>query len=102
MNNEEKILHLLEQVIDEQKSMRSDLTDMRSDLTDMRTELTRVAVTQENIVLPQLQLLFEGQVTIQEQIKNISVIDRMQDDISILKAAVKHLTTEVEALRSAG
>ena len=95
MNNEEKILQLLEQVIDEQKSMRSDITDMR-------TELTRVAVTQENIVLPQLQLLFEGQVTIQEQIKNISVIDRMQDDISILKAAVKHLTTEVEALRSAG
>ena len=109
MNNEEKILQLLEQVIDDQKSVHAEITDMRTEITGMRTEitdirdgLTRVAIGQENVVLPRLQLLYEGQVAMQEQIKRITLLDRMQDDISVLKSAVKYLSTEIEAIKSAG
>lgn len=87
MNNEEKILSMLDQIMEEQAKMRE--------------ELTRVAVIQENKVIPCLDLLFEGQKTIQQQIKRLSVIDSMQEDISILKAAVRSLSSELEEIKKA-
>lgn len=67
----------------------------------MSERLIRVEVTQENMVLPNLQLLAEGHSTIQEQIRNLSVIDRLQDDVSTLKSAVRFLTQKIEQLESA-
>ena len=115
MANEEKILQILEQLTVEMSGMKSEMTGiksdmdgvkteistMKSDLADMKTTLTRVAVTQENVVLPKLQLLAEGHVTLQEQIKRLSVIDSMQDDISTLKTAVRYLSQELEKMKSA-
>ena len=115
MTNEEKILQILEQLTVEMSGMKSEMTSiksdmdgvkteistMKSDLADMKTTLTRVAVTQENVVLPKLQLLAEGHVTLQEQIKRLSVIDSMQDDISTLKTAVRYLSQELEKMKSA-
>ena len=46
MNNEEKILRLLE--------------EMKTDQAEMRDLLQKVAVTQEAVVLPRLDLLAEG------------------------------------------
>lgn len=108
MNNEDKILKMLEQVIDEQKAMRTELSGiqseqkaMRTEMSDMRTELTRVAMTQENVVLPRLDLLAEGHVTISEQIKSLSVIDELKNDVSVLKLAVRTLTDELAQLKAA-
>ena len=108
MNNEDKILKMLEQVIDEQKAMRNELSGiqseqkaMRTEMSDMRTELTRVAMTQENVVLPRLDLLAEGHVTISEQIKSLSVIDELKNDVSVLKLAVRTLTDELAQLKAA-
>ena len=72
MTNEEKILQRLDQ-------LTAEMAGMKSEMSEMKTTLTRVAVTQENVVLPKLQLLAEGHVTLQEQIKKLSVIDSMQD-----------------------
>lgn len=101
MTNEEKILQILEQLTVEMSGMKSEMTGMKSDLAEMKTTLTRVAVTQENVVLPKLQILAEGHVTLQEQIKRLSVIDSMQDDISTLKTAVRYLSQELEKMKSA-
>ena len=108
VNNEDKILKMLEQVIDEQKAMRTELSGiqseqkaMRTEMSDMRTELTRVAMTQENVVLPRLDLLAEGHVTISEQIKSLSVIDELKNDVSVLKLAVRTLTDELAQLKAA-
>lgn len=101
MNNEEKILSMLDQIMEEQAKMREEQAAMREDQKSMREELTRVAVIQENKVIPCLDLLFEGQKTIQEQIKRLSVIDSMQEDISILKAAVRSLSSELEEIKKA-
>lgn len=94
MNNEEKILAMLER-------HEKVLGDICAEMGSIRTELTRVAVTQENIVLPRLQLLAEGHEIIQEQIRGLSVIDRMQDDISTLKSAMRYLSGELERLKDA-
>lgn len=122
MNNEEKILSILEQVLEEQKAMRADIgglqdgqqsmrteisnlqdgqQSMRDEMSDMRAELTRVAMTQENVVLPRLDLLAEGHVTISEQIKSLSVIDELKNDVSVLKLAVRTLTDELAQLKAA-
>ena len=94
MTNEEKILQRLDQ-------LTAEMAGMKSEMSEMKTTLTRVAVTQENVVLPKLQLLAEGHVTLQEQIKRMSVIDSMQDDISTLKTAVRYLSQELEKMKSA-
>lgn len=94
MNNEEKILGILVQ-------LQNDMSEMREEQRSMREELTRVAVTQENVVIPNIQLLAEGQITIQDQIKNLSVIDRLQDDVATLKTAVRFLSQKVEQLEKA-
>ena len=143
MNNEEKILQLLEQMnarqdktetllgqlqVDMQdmkadmrgmkadmNGMRSDIDGMKADISDMkirvtniedRTEriearVTKIELTQENTVVPNIRLLAEGHEVIQHQIKNISVIDRMQEDIDTLKAAVSYLSNELKAMKEA-
>ena len=101
MTNEEKILQILAQLTDDMAEVKSDMAEMKERQSRMDTTLTRVAVTQENVVIPQLQLLAEGHVSLQEQIKRLSVIDSMQDDISTLKTAVRYLSQELEKMKSA-
>ncbi len=92
---------LLEQLLHKVDSIGSDVSELKSDVSDLKERVVRVEVTQENIVLSQLQLLADGQVEIKDQIRSLSVIDRMQDDIFVLKAAVRQLSSELEKLKSA-
>lgn len=115
MNNEEKILQLLEQMNARQdktdamlERMQEDISDIKTRVTNIEgrterieTRVTKIEVTQENTVVPQIRLLAEGHDVIQNQIKNISVIDRMQEDIDTLKAAVSYLSNELKALKEA-
>lgn len=101
MNNEEKILEILEQHSELLTTIRTDVADLKTDVADLKERMVRVEVTQENMVLPQLQLLAEGQSEIKDQIRSLSVIDRMQDDIFVLKAAVRQLSSELEDLKKA-
>lgn len=115
MNNEEKILGILERIdqrlgdvesdMSEMKNdisgLKTDMSDMKTEVSDMNQRLRKVEVTQETTIMSRLQLLAEGQTTIQEQIRQISVIDRMEDDIATLKNAVRYLSDKVEKLESA-
>ena len=99
---------ILEQLLNEVKAINTkvDRLETKTDklegsVSKLEDDMRFVRITQENKVLPQLQLLFEGQGTIQKQIKNISVIGEMQDDISTLKSAIRYLTQELESLKSA-
>ena len=98
MNNEDKILEILQKLSDNVDRLNIDMTDMKTDMADMKTRVTKIEVTQENIILPQLQLLAEGQATIQNQIRSLSVIDRLQDDVITLKAAIRYLSEKVDQL----
>lgn len=84
-----------------QAAMRADITDMRADIAEVKNRVLKLETAQENVVLPKLQLLAEGQTTIQRQIQNLSVVDRMQQDIDTLKAAVSYLSNELRALKEA-
>lgn len=67
MNNEEKILQMLSEILKEQLEFRKE----------------------------------QSQIAFQNQSKNISVIESMQDDIVTLKGAVRFLTQELQDLKNA-
>lgn len=115
MNNEEKILEILAQMQQDisglkagqakleagQATLEAGQAAMRADIAEVKTRVLKLETAQENVVLPKLQLLAEGQATIQRQIQNLSVVDRMQQDIDTLKAAVSYLSNELRALKEA-
>lgn len=82
--------------------MKSDIADMKEDISELKTRVAKVEITQENVVLPKLELLAEGQTELKNQIRRMSVIEAMQDDIATLKTAVRFLSEKVAALDNAG
>ena len=78
--------------------LKTEVAGMKSEVADMNQRLRKVEVTQETAVVGSLQLLAEGHITIQNQIKGLSVIDSMQDDIATLKNAVRFLSDKVEKM----
>ena len=78
--------------------MSADMADVKSDVAELKTRVTKIEVTQENVILPRLQTLAEGQEALHEQIRRLSVIDRLQDDVITLKSAVRYLSEKVEKL----
>lgn len=108
MNNEEKILQMLTHLTERQDTTEKMLTHLTEKVTNLeqgqdklREDVTKIQITQENTIIPSIQILKEGQLTIQNQIKKLSVIDAMQDDIAMLKTAVKFLSQEVDKLQKA-
>lgn len=108
MNNEERILDLLGNLAAQVGTMSTrldtltaDMTDVKSDMTELKTRATKIEVTQENVILPRIQILMEGQNTLREQIARLSVVDRLQDDVTTLKSAVRYLSEKVEKLEQA-
>lgn len=115
MNNEEKILNVLEQVVErlDQVDARLDNVDGRLDKMDNRMDTmqkqldavqetaTRVAITQENVVLPRIQLLAEGQTTILDKMPTKSRIEALEEDVSTLKAIVKFHAADIAELKAA-
>ena len=74
MNNEEKILSMLErmdermdrqdQALEEHGGLKSDMTKVKSDVSDLRDDMTEVRVILENKIEPDLQKLAEGHLTL--------------------------------------
>ena len=136
MNNEEKILAILERLTEETGRHSEMLTRQGEMITrlgetlarhdeilarhdemleklvrkvDQQGELLeeldsrslRSAVMLENDVLPKLQLLYEGQVHLQETLAPKERVEVLEDDVITLKSAVKMMTKRLEALERA-
>ena len=104
MNNEEKILMLLEGLTATVAKQGEQLAKHGERLEEMQETLTRVAVTQEGVVLPRLQALYEGHEAIMEQLKKKADNDRMYElagDVPMMKDSIKRLRTDVNELKKA-
>lgn len=101
MNNEEKILELLEQQGKLLEQHGKLLADLRSDMSDMQTTLTKVAVTQENIVLPRLQALYEGQQNLLDTLAPKNRVEALEEEVDLLKTAIRSLSRDVAELKKA-
>ena len=87
MNNEEKILQMLE--------------EMKAEQAEMRDLLQKVSVTQEAVVLPRLDLLAEGHQNLLDTLAPKSRVDELAADVDTLKTVVRLLTHDVAELKKA-
>ncbi len=115
MNNEEKILAILEKHSEllDQISSRLDKVDSRLDtleesqaemqdsMAEMQATLTKVAVTQENIVLPRLEALYEGQENLRETLAPKGRVEALEDDVALLKEVIRTHSRDIAELKKA-
>ena len=108
MNNEEKILQILEEMKAEQVEMKAEQAEMKAEQAEMKAEqagirdlLQKVAVTQEAVVLPRLDLLAEGHQNLLETLAPKSRVDELEADVDTLKTVVRLLTHDVAELKKA-
>lgn len=90
MNNEEKILQLLEGLTGKVEEI-----DQRS---------IRTQVLLETDITDRLQLLYEGHGTILDQMKELSGVDRvaaLEDDVAMMKDVIKLMRQEITELKKA-
>ena len=87
MSNEEKILQML--------------AEMRAEQAGIRDLLQKVAVTQEAVVLPRLDLLAEGHQNLLDTLAPKSRVDELAADVDTLKPVVRLLTHDVAELKKA-
>lgn len=94
MNNEEKILQMLEkhgEMLEKHGKM----------LEEMSALLQKVAVTQEGIVLPRLELLAEGHANLLETLAPKDRVEALEEEVDTLKTVVRLLTHDVAELKKA-
>lgn len=122
MNNEEKILAGLDEIREVLKEHSGILKEHSEILKEhgeilkehsrilqehsetmgrMQTELTKVAITQENVVLPQLKLLAEGQQTLMDTLAPKSRVEALEDEVGFMKTVLKALSQEISELKKA-
>lgn len=94
MNNEEKILEMLGQ-------MQADLTEVKTDLADVKADLLHVKARLDYDVGKRPEAINEGVDAIQETMVHKSRVEQLEDDVIVLKTAVKMLTQEVAELKKA-
>ena len=75
---------------------------MRSDMSQMQATITRVAVTQENVVVPQIKLLAEGHDLLLQKLARKERVEALEDDVALLKTVIKAMSQRIEILENAG
>lgn len=101
MNNEEKILDLLQQqgkVLDRHSEL---LSTIQADVSDLKDRVGKIEITQENIVLPQLQALAEGHKVLLDTLAPKNRVEALEDEMAFMKSVIKALSQEVAELKKA-
>ena len=82
MNNEEKILAMLE-------SMQSEIGGIKDEIGGIKSELLKTNVCIEHEIMPKINLLYDGMTSLQENAakkKDVSEeIDELRADLTMMK-----------------
>lgn len=115
MQNEEKILGLLEQLVEDVSGLKQDVSGLKQESAETKKELAalkeqmdrmderlrRVELTQENMVLPQLRLLAEGNDTLLARSAPAERVEAVETDVDMLKTVVRLHSQDISALKKA-
>ena len=96
---EEKDLQAIAQLMDAKLDAR--LAPINARLNQMQDDLTHVKVRLDYDVDKKLDAINEGIDTILETMVSKSRVEQLEDDVIVLKTAVKMLTQEVAELKKA-
>ena len=94
MNNEEKILEML-------TSLTTAVSKQGEQIAEIQETLTRVAITQENIVLPRLDTLAEGHTHIVKTLASKAQVEDLSDDVDVIKEVVSRHSVDIGKLKKA-
>ena len=101
---QEKLEQRMEKLEQRQEKLEQRQEKLEQQQQEMQETLTRVAVTQEGLVLPRLQALYEGHGAIMERQARLAEKDRveeLEDDVAMLKNSVKRMRVEINELKRA-
>lgn len=70
-------------------------------LENLTTRVTKIELTQENVILPGIQALAEGQETLRQTLCSRERAERLETDVDLLKTAVRGLFRDVQELKRA-
>lgn len=94
MNNEEKMLEML-------TSLTTAVSKQGEQIAEIQETLTRVAITQENIVLPRLDTLAEGHTHIVKTLASKAQVEDLSDDVAVIKEVVSRHSVDIGKLKKA-
>ena len=97
----DKLEERMDSMQEQMGSMQKQMGSVQEQMGSMQETLTRVAITQENVVLPRIQLLAEGQTTILDKMPSKSRIEALEEDVSTLKAIIKFHAADIAELKAA-
>ena len=115
MNNEEKMLEMLAALTEtvnrqgellakqgEQLAKQGEqLAELKVDVGELRETAARVAITQENIILPRLDTLADGHKHLLNTLASKSRVEALEEDVSTLKSVIKSMSQGLAALEKA-
>lgn len=104
MNNEEKILAMLEAMQSDIVGVKSDMVGVKEKLGELDERSQRTAILLETEVDRKLNLLYEGHGIIMESLDQLASKDRveaLESDVALLKDAVKLMRQEIAELKKA-
>ena len=85
MNNEEKILSMLESMANDMGDMKTDINDMKGRLATIEKNELKTNLIIENEIKHNIQLLAEGQKGLVDRLWNIpNEIEDIKESVSIL------------------
>lgn len=94
MTNEEKILSLLEK--------HSEMLEKHGKLLERLDERqTKTEITLENVIVPRLDALAEGQKALMEALAPKSRVEALEEEVDLLKTVVRSLSRDMAELKKA-
>lgn len=90
MNNEEKIIGMLEQIV-------TKVDGLEREVRDVKQNVARIEVNHGQ----KLDALFDGYKMLSEKIDQLSLVEAQEDDMAVMKAAIKHLSSKIAELEKA-
>lgn len=95
---DEKDLQAIAQLI---APIQKSVAAIQEELTEVHDIATKVAVTQEGIVLPRLDLLAEGHTHLADTLAPKSRVEALEEELAFMKSAFRLLSQEVAELKKA-
>lgn len=108
MNNEEKILQMLEKqgaLLEKHgallSGLQADMAEVKEKLEEVDRRSERTQVLLETDYADKLQLLYEGHKTILDTLAPKSRVEALEEDVDTLKTVMRLLTHDVAELKKA-